>query len=81
MDMTADEQLDIMLREHELKHRESRAESQVQPQQNQQATQSSQWQSSTASSSLLHSGSALPDRDSLHSVAMEVGGAGGVFAP
>ena len=79
MDMTVDEQLDMMLREHELKHRESRVESQVQPQQNQQAKQSSQWQSSTASSSLLHSGSsALPERDSLHPVAMEVGGAGGL---
>ena len=51
-DMTADKELDMMLREHELKLEKSRAENQVQSQQFHQAMQSSQWQSS-ASPSLL----------------------------
>ena len=77
--MSADEELDIMLRQHEQQSQLSRSESRLQSQGVQQAAQLPLWQaplhalpqqgsqplSSTSSSSCVHVGSSLPERDSL----------------
>ena len=55
-DMTADEKLDIMLREHELKLAKSRAESMVQSQQVQHAMQVPHWQAHASIATLPEQG-------------------------